>query len=141
MIGLMNQSKTLIKEKVKDGCNILHFHLENQNKKYSYHYTLSWKMKNWVCRMSLSYFTYCRTHREIIVISTDDDMITVPSRPETEKKDLNEYVSSLCWKMIFFRVPLSTLVSSKIDSAPVSACQLTKMNLDELRQKDRKTKR
>ena len=41
MIGLMNQSKTLIKEKVKDCCNILHFHLKNQSKKYSYHYALS----------------------------------------------------------------------------------------------------
>ena len=53
----------------------------------------------------------------------------------------NEYVSSLCWKMIFFRVPLWTLVSSKIDSAPESACQWTQMNLDELRQKDRKAER
>ena len=88
MIGLMNQSKTLIKEKVKDGYNILHFRLENQNG--NIHIILHYHvlMKNWVCRMSLSYFTYCRTHREIIVISTDDDMITVPSRPETEKKDL-----------------------------------------------------
>ena len=38
-------------------------------------------------------------------------------------------------------VLLLTLVSSKKDSAPVSAGQWTKMNLDELteRQKDRKT--
>ena len=34
-------------------------------------------------------------------------------------------------------MPLSTLVSSKKDSAPVSACQWTKMNLAELTERQK----